>query len=311
MPQFGDAEALQDLGSSLLVPMRITTTAPDQPFHAEATDASVGPVVISRVSVSVPGQIQRPARLIGSGDRHLVKVIMQRRGSAVIAQGGRRSLAGPGDLIAYDVNQPYEYLSRGPVDVVIMALPWPMLGPFGDLFRQRTALAVPGDRGIRSVIGTFFGGLADAALAGPGDQLSGPNAARLADAAASMLIAAFTDTPCERIELPTGLTDQILEYALSNLHDPDLTVGSAARRFGISPRYLHKLMRDRDIQFGGWVRRERMKRIRQDLLDPRLANRTAAVIAARWGVGDPDHLSRSLRAEFGQSAAEIRAGAGG
>ena len=52
-----------------------------------------------------------------------------------------------------------------------------------------------------------------------------------------------------------------------------------------------------------------MKRIRQDLLDPRLANWTAAAIATRWGIQDPDHLSRSLRAEFGHSAAEIRASA--
>ncbi|MBO0807597.1 MAG: helix-turn-helix domain-containing protein [Actinobacteria bacterium] len=58
------------------------------------------------------------------------------------------------------------------------------------------------------------------------------------------------------------------------------------------------------------MRRERMKRIRLDLLDPRLAHWTAARIAARWGIQDPEHLSRSLRAEFGQSAAEIRASGG-
>lgn len=126
---------------------------------------------------------------------------------------------------------------------------------------------------------------------------------------ASLLITAFAGTSGERVERPTELADRILSYALANLHDPGLSAASVARRFGISPRYLHRLMRDRGIQFASWVRHERMKRIRQDLLDPRLANLTAAAIAARWGVLDPDHLGRALRAEFGQSGAEIRAAA--
>jgi methylphosphotriester-DNA--protein-cysteine methyltransferase len=49
----------------------------------------------------------------------------------------------------------------------------------------------------------------------------------------------------------------------------------------------------------------RLTRIRRDLLDPALATRTAAAIAARWGM-DPGHLSRALRKEFGLIAAEIR-----
>lgn len=309
MPQFGQIEAMQDAVSSLSVPLRLTAPA-DQPFHAEITDASLGPLGICRISTDAC-QVRRLPKLIGSGDRHLLKVSMLRRGNAVITHDDRQTQAGPGDLTAYDMNRPFDYLFREPIDIFIFVMPWEMLGPCGDLFHQRTRVAVPSDQGIRSVVGTFFSGLADAALTGSGERLSGPDAARLTDAAASLLITTFTGTPCERVELPTSLADRILAYTLANLHDPGLSVGSAARRFGISSRYLHKLMRERDIQFGAWVRRERLKRIRQDLLDPRLADRTAAVIAARWGVPDPDHLSRALRAEFGQSAAEIRASAGG
>lgn len=308
MLHFRQIEAFQEAASSLLVPLRMTVPA-DRPFRADIADASVGPVMIARVIATTPGQVRRVPRLIGSGDRPLIKVIMQRRGDAIVTQDGRQSWVGPGDLIAYDTDRPYEYVSPDPFNSVVIALPQPMLGPSGDLLRRRTAISVPGDRGIRSVIATFFSGLADTALDSSADQPSGPEAVRLADTIASLLITAFTGTPCERAELPTGLADQILSYALANLHDPGLSAASIVRRFGISPRYLHTLMRSRDIQFAAWVRHERMKRIRQDLLDPRLANLTAAAIAARWGILDPDHLSRSLRAEFGQSAAEIRASA--
>lgn len=304
MPSFGHVEAMQDAASSLLVPLRISA-ALNQPFHAEITNAAVGPMVIARICAPA-GHARRTPQLIGSGDRRLVTVTIQLRGNAIITQGDRQSRARPGDLMGLDLSRPCDYGPTGPADFIVIAMPWSMLGPCGDLFAQRTAIAVPSDQGIRSVVGTFFGGLADTVLTSQDSKVTGPNEVRLADAAASLLITAFADIPSERIELPSSLTDRILSYALANLHDPGLSVGSAARRFGISPRYLHKLMRDRDIQFGAWVRRERMKRIRQDLLDPRLANRTAAVIAARWGVHDPDHLSRALRAEFGQSAAEIR-----
>lgn len=308
MIHFRQIEAMQEAASSLLVPLRMTVPD-DPPFHAEISDASVGPVGIFRVTSTTPGQVRRLPQLISSGDRPLMKVIMQRREDAIVTQDGRQSRVRPGDLIAYDTNRPYEYVSPGPINGVVIALPQPMLGPSGDLLRRRTAISVPGDRGIRSVIATFFSGLADTALDSPADRPSGPEAIRLADTIASLLITAFTGTPGERVERPTELADRILPYALANLHDPGLSAASVARRFGISPRYLHMLMRGRDIQFAPWVRHERMKRIRQDLLDPRLANLTAAAVAARWGVLAPSHLSRSLRAEFGQSAAEIRAAA--
>jgi AraC-like DNA-binding protein len=179
-----------------------------------------------------------------------------------------------------------------------------MLGPSGELISRRAAITLPSDRGIRSVIAAFFSGLADHA-----DGLGGPGQARLEDTVASLLITAFTDVPADRVDAQAGLADRILCYALANLHDPELSVASVAYRHGISPRSLHKLMHQQGIQFSAWVRRERMKRIRQDLLDPLLANWTAAAIAARWGIQDPAHLGRSLKAEFGHSAAEIRASA--
>lgn len=309
MVQFRQIEAMEEAASSLLVPLRMTVPA-DRPFQGEVTDATVGPVGIFRVSATVPGQVRRLPGLIGSGDRPLIKVVVQRRGDAIVSQDGRQGRVGPGDLIAYDTNRPYEYIAPEPINGVVIALPQPMLGPGGDLVLRRTAISVPGDRGIRSVIAAFFSGLADTVLDPAADQASGAEAVRLADTMASLLVTAFTGTPCERVEQPTALVDQMLSYALANLHDPGLSAASVARRFGISPRYLHTLMRGRDIQFAAWVRHERLKRIRQDLLDPRLANLTAAAIAARWGVLDPGHLSRSLRAEFGCGAAELRACAG-
>jgi AraC-like DNA-binding protein len=262
MAQFQQLEVFQAAASSLFVPLRVNAPA-DAPFRAEVADASVGPISVTRI-VSTPAQVLRLPRLIGSADRELVKVTLHRRGHLIVAQDGRQSRVSPGDLVAYESSRPYELVGQDRCDIIVLGVPRPMLGPSGDLISRRTALTLPSDRGIRSVIATFF----------------------------------------------SGLADRLLSYALASLHDPGLSAQSVAHRHGISVRYLHKLMRDRDIRFAAWVRRERMRRIRRDLLDPRLAHVTAAGIAARWGIQDPDHLGRSLRAEFGCGAAEIRACAG-
>ncbi|MCO5994379.1 helix-turn-helix domain-containing protein [Actinoallomurus rhizosphaericola] len=128
----------------------------------------------------------------------------------------------------------------------------------------------------------------------------------LADALASLLVASFTDTGPRRVEMAADLTDRIIAYALANLNDPALSVDSVARRHGISSRYLHRLFQRRGTTFAAWVRRERLIRIRRDLQDPALVTRTAAAIAARWGIRDAGHLSRALKREFGRTAADIR-----
>lgn len=290
-------------GSALFPPVRFEAPA-DQPFHAEVAGAAVGPLVVARFACS-QGRVLRQPRLIGSADPELVKVTVHRAGDLIVGQDGRQARVMPGDLFACETIRPYEFVGRDSCDMVIIGVPRPMLSPVADLISSRTAVTLPGDCGIRPLIGTFLSGLAEHA-----DGLGGPAALRLADAMVSLLITAFAGTPAARVELPTGLADRIMSYTLASLHDPGLSVGSVAHRFGISPRYLHKLMQDRGIRFGVWVRQERMKRIRLDLLDPRLAGWTAGRIAARWGIRDPGHLSRSLRAEFGQNAAAIRASAG-
>jgi AraC-like DNA-binding protein len=73
-------------------------------------------------------------------------------------------------------------------------------------------------------------------------------------------------------------------------------------------RYLHKLFHGWDQTFAAWVRRQRLLRIRHDLLDPALSHQATAVIAARWGVLDTRHLGRAMKSEFGETVREIRRG---
>src|SRR5207248_9198515 len=50
----------------------------------------------------------------------------------------------------------------------------------------------------------------------------------------------------------------------------------------------------------------RLHRVHRDLADPALRRLTMAAIAACWGLHDPTHLSRALKAESGKTPSEVR-----
>lgn len=299
----GRVEELQATASSILVPLRVTTLGEDG-FRASVQAAAAGPVVMARIR-STPHQVTRVARSITSTDRDLFKLTLHRRGRATVTQGDHQHRAAPGDLVVFDATRPYRLALLDPCDVVVIGLPRALLGPHADLISQVTATPLPSDTGLRAVTAAFLSDLGDRL-----DEPPGPAGVHLADALASLFIAAFTDTTAERVETATGLLDRIVAYCLANLADPTLSVRSVARRHGISPRQLHQLFRQRENTFAAWLRRERLRRIRRDLADPALAQVGSAVIARRWGIADPGHLSRALKAEFGVTATQLRAGPG-
>lgn len=297
--RFDRVEDLQAAASSIFVPLRVTAGA-EAGFRAVVHDASLGPVVLTRIQTA-PARVSRQARLITSTDPELVKVTLHRRGHLIVAQDDRQSRVAAGELVAYDTSRPYQLIGHDPCDVVVLGIPRSALGAHADLISRRTATALPGDRAVRSIIGTFLAGLADTI-----DDLPARAAPRLVDALVSLVITAFTDTPAERVDTPTDLADRIITCALANLGDPTLSVESVAHSHGVSVRYVHKLLRSRGITFAASIRRERLRRIHRDLLDPAHAHRSIAAVAARWGIPDPAHLARAFRTEFGQTPADVR-----
>ncbi|GGK92894.1 AraC family transcriptional regulator [Sphaerisporangium melleum] len=292
-------EDLQVAASSIFVPLQIKDLA-KKPFHAIVRNTNLGPVTLTRIQ-HTPATVLRRPRLITSTDPDLVKVTLHRRGQLIVSQDDKQSVVRPGDLIAYETSRPYQLIGNDRCDLVVIGLSRLMLGPGADLITRRTVTAIPSDRGTRSLIAGFLSDLLDTT-----DEVPAHAGIRLADALASLIMTVFADTTAERVDARTELTDRIIVYALANLGDPTLSVESVARRHGVSARHVHKLLQRRGMTFAAWLKRERLHRIRRDLIDPAYAHRTTAAIAARWGIFDPDHLGRAFKAEFGHTAANIR-----
>ncbi|MDQ1046303.1 helix-turn-helix domain-containing protein [Streptomyces sp. V4I2] len=110
-----------------------------------------------------------------------------------------------------------------------------------------------------------------------------------------MVLSALAEQPVS-VRPADDLAERILTYCLGRLSDPRLSPESVARAHHVSVRYLHKVLQQRGVTLASWIRGRRLERIRRDLADPALADRSVSVIAARWGLLDATHLSRTLRA---------------
>lgn len=293
-------ESFEASASALFAPLRIRPLRPGPlPNSLRATIA--GDVVVTRIRCA-PCHVRRSHRLIGSGDRELVKFTLMIAGRAEIEQDGRRCVLTPGDLVNYGTERPYRLTFTDAYDITVVAVPRELLGEHADTLARRTSVAVPTSRGARGMLGGFFDRMTDVRDADT-EGFRGDAGKHLTDALVSAVLSELTEFAPDKGE---DFADRVLAHCLARLDDPGLTVESVARAHRVSVRYLHKLFDDRSMTLSAWIRRQRLARIRRDLADPAFADRTAAAIAARWGVLDATHLGRGLKAEFGRTAAEIR-----
>ncbi|WP_304452556.1 helix-turn-helix domain-containing protein [Nocardiopsis sp. YSL2] len=292
-------DTFEDAASRAFAPLRMRTTD-NLPFQGVITSARVDQLVLTHITAD-PVVVRRDATVMGSSDPDLIKVAWHGAGRAGVDQRGRQCLLSPGDLVVYETGHPYELPFWEPYDTVVVGVPSARFGAHADVLRRRVAMPVRADIGLRGLVSAMFQGMASGEV---GEDASGAAQHHMASALVSLVCAAFSDTvPCDD-EDPL---DRVRAYCLANLGEPGLSVESVAAAHGMSTRYLYKLCRAGGFTLARWVRSERLARIRRDLADPMLAERSTSAIAARWGVLDTGHLGRMLRAEFGVTAREIRA----
>lgn len=98
----------------------------------------------------------------------------------------------------------------------------------------------------------------------------------------------------------------VIEYVRLNLSDPDLSPAKVAATCGISVRYLHKLFEPYGYTFGRWLLKQRLERCREQIADPRFADKKLSLIPYDWGFNNLSHFIRTFRREYGLSPREYR-----
>lgn len=85
-----------------------------------------------------------------------------------------------------------------------------------------------------------------------------------------------------------------------HLDDPDLTPPTVAGALHVSVRTLHRTFSDADDSVMAYVRRQRLRRARAHLLQPRAR---VAEVAARWQFSDTSHFIRQFKTIYGVTPA--------
>ncbi|MEJ8282225.1 helix-turn-helix domain-containing protein [Pseudonocardia spirodelae] len=252
--------------------------------------------------VSGTGQtVRRTRATIGAADPGHYKVGLQVAGHGLLAQDGREAALAPGDLAIYDTARPYRLRFDASFRMLVVMCPRTALPLSERVLSSRTAVAVRAADGVGELVSPFLRGLRR--LLDEGARPIG--AGHLGPAVLDSVAAAF-DEPDHDGRAGGSLLVRAQAYAEGRLGDPALGPVMIAEAHHVSARYLQRAFEAEGETVSGWIRSRRLERCRRDLGDPHLAHRPVSAVAARWGLVNAAHFSRTFRSVYGMSPRDYR-----
>jgi AraC-like DNA-binding protein len=284
--------------SQIFVPLAVTPG--HAPLEGTLRAAERGGLRLAEITGS--GQVvHRDRAMIRRADPEYYKIGLQLRGRGVVLQDGREAVLAPGDFTVYDTSRPYRLVLDDAFRQFILMFPRSALNVPERTMARMTAVRVSGRDGMGALVSPFLTG-----LVGQLDAVSAPAARHLNEAVLDMLAAVFTDG--EPTGPPSGerLLPRVQRYIEDHLADPDLGPDQVAAAHHISTRYLQKLFERNGETVAGWIRARRLEHCRRDLSAAELSDRPVSAVAARWGLLDAAHFSKSFRAAYGLPPRDYR-----
>ena len=240
------------------------------------------------------------------GDPQTVQIGIPTGGTSILVQDGREAVLNAGDMVIYDSSRPFTLAMHERFHWHVFLLPKHKLRRSDAELKTLTAIPMSGGNGLSGVVSHF---LLDLAARAP--ELEGrPSSAALGENAADLigtLVHNEFGQPWQVGDPDEVMRQRVLRHLETHHHDPDLGPASTAAAVGISVRALHALFGTGDGTVMERLRTLRMREIRRDLADPRLAHRSIGRIATAHGITNPTVLARVFRAEFGMTPREFRA----
>ncbi len=231
----------------------------------------------------------------------LLKVCIQRAGSATIQQGDREVMLTPGRMAIYDIDRPYSIRLRGEWRCSVIAFPRTALMAsehFIDAVLCQPTRVADGPGSVLSPLVASAVSRAESGIsAGVSDALMG-------QACLDLLKAALAER--ELPQRPDAVRLQIEAYIRAHIADADLSHGTVAAAHHMSERTLHRVFDESGQTVTEFIRSHRFDGILGDLRSPASAGEAISRIAGRWGIHDMPHFTRTFRARYGMSPSEAR-----
>lgn len=287
-----------DVICDVFIPMRPRRLTPGVGFASGVDARPLGDV--SRAIVwSQPQETSHGPREAERSEGEFYFVNLQVSGQCVVRQGGRESLATPGQLWFVDGRAPFRLDFTSQWRLISYRVPRELLSLRLSSPGQGTALPIDGGSGIGGLAATMMRSMW---------ELDEPDSLQVRaelEQSFSTVISAALGAQDRGEVAQDALRADVLRFVAASLGDPGLSVVSVCRRFAISPRRLHRLFEGQEHTFAETVRTMRLKRCARLLADPQNRS-TITDIALRHGFTDPASFSRAFRRSFGIAPREIR-----
>jgi AraC-like DNA-binding protein len=274
---------------------------PKSSFHGTIEIRTVGGLNLTRFSSSPLAFWKWPCDTVSIENRCCI-VITQLAGMRHYLQNGISVLLRPGDSTLIDSGRPW--CSSSGTDCVRLYLRVPVWMMENRLRRRGIPIAerICGGSGLGAALHRISRCLYDEA-----EQMSEQEGVTSLDAYFAILAGCFS----AHASLPSGPTSafrgRIQQFIDMHLSDPALGPAEIASAFGISVRHLHRLVSVTGNTLGDHIRMRRLEKCRNDLVNPRLCEKTITEIAFSWGFSDAAHFSHCFRKQFGTSPRAFRA----
>lgn len=239
---------------------------------------------------------------LAGGDELLLIIHGERHGA--VEQCGRRAELAPGDAALLHGAELGRSIHPDGVDFLNIRLPGAELADRLPGVHDRLARALPAATPALLLLGRYTRLVEQLP---PGDGLG----TAVADHICDLAVLALGALPDAVIRASAGAARLALARAdiRRNAWRPELSIGWAAARQGISPVYLRKLFAADGGSFADFVLAARLDQARARLCDPNSRHRPIAAIAFDCGFGDISYFNRCFRRRFGRTPSDARAGA--
>ncbi|RBP62757.1 AraC family transcriptional regulator [Brevibacterium sanguinis] len=291
----------RDIVSQSFVPLVVSGDSRN-PFDALVHTVGADKAVFTHLQTK-PHLVERTPGTIAAGGSGFFKLNLLVDGNGILIQDGRETVIRPGDLALYDTSRPYSLMFEETVSNLVMMFPKDRLGLPATIVEELTAVSLGADCALGPMVSNFLAQV-------PATITSLPLHARAQVAQSgldllSALLSTVLDVRTQAHDPRQTQLEEVYRYIDENL-GADLTPGSIAAAHFMSTRHLHSLFSDTGTTVAALIKERRLEKCRSQILNPALAHRTIAGIAAQWGFSDPAHFSRVFKAHFGRSPSELR-----
>jgi AraC-like DNA-binding protein len=279
----------------------IAPLASDRPFHHQATlQAFPGLRLVSCTGSTAI--YNRTPTLAAEGDDS-IGLIVALKAKATASQRGKTMSLEPGDAVPVLTGEPGMLMNTGQLGVVFERT---KLSSRVRHIDDRAMQVIPqASEPLRLLVGYIT--LLQQTIRAATPQLIRTAINHIYDLAAL----AIDTNPNTRAHASGAIAAARLTKALADIAErftaPELDVKSVARRQGISPRYLQRLLEESGMSFTARVNELRLQKALALLTPPHDRGRPISDVAIEVGFSDISHFNRLFRARFGDTPRRVRA----